>query len=86
MEISTQDTTREAEAVLLELLRKAPVWKRLQMVDQMHETLRLLTLADLRRTYPNADDAEIMRRLAARVLDRADVIAAYGWDPEIEGY
>lgn len=86
MEILTQDTTREAEAVLLELLRKAPVWKRLQMVDQMHETLRLLALADLRRTYPNADNAEIKRRLAARVLSRADVIAAYGWDPEIEGY
>jgi hypothetical protein len=81
-----QDTTREAEAVLLELLRKAPVWKRLEMIDQMHETLRRLSLADIRRTYPHADDVEIKRRLAARVLSRADVIAAYGWDPEVEGY
>lgn len=82
----TQDTTREAEAVLLELLRKAPVWKRLEMIDQMHETLRRLSLADIRRTYPHADEVEIKRRLAARVLSRADVIAAYGWDPEVEGY
>ena len=70
----------------MELLRQAPVWKRLQMVDQMHETLRLLTIADLRRCYPNADENEIKRRLAARLLSRADVIAAYGWDPQLEGY
>ena len=71
---------------MLELLRHAPVWKRLQMVDQMHETLRLLTIADLRRCYPNADENEIKRRLAARLLSRADVMAAYGWDPQLEGY
>jgi hypothetical protein len=80
------DTSPEAEAVLIELLRRAPVWKRLQMIDQMHETLRLLTIADLRRCYPHAGENEIKRRLAARVLSRAEVIAAYGWDPEVEGY
>jgi hypothetical protein len=86
MKTLSRDTSPEAEAVLMELLRQAPVWKRLQMVDQMHETLRLLTIADLRRCYPNADENEIRRRLAARLLSRADVIGAYGWDPEIEGY
>ncbi len=80
------DTSPEAEAVLLELLRHAPVWKRLQMVDQIYETLRLLTMADLRRCYPTADENEIRRRLAARVLSRTEVMGAYGWDPEIEGY
>lgn len=86
MKTLSSDTTPEAEAVLLELLRHAPVWKRLQMVDQMHETLRLLTIADLRRCYPDADENEIKRRLAARLLSRADVMAAYGWDPQLEGY
>jgi len=86
MKTLSSDTTPEAEAVLLELLRQAPVWKRLQMVDQMYETLRLLTTADLRRCYPNADENEIRRRLAARLLSRADVMAAYGWDPKLEGY
>ena len=82
----SEDTTTEAEAVLLELLRQAPVWKRLQMVDQIHETLRLLILADLRRCYPNADEEEIKRRLAARFLSRKEIVAAYGWDPKAEGY
>jgi len=72
--------------VLLELLRRAPVWKRLQMIDQMHEVLRQLAMADIRRRYPHADNDEIKRRLAARVLSRTEVINAYGWDPDVEGY
>jgi hypothetical protein len=86
MKTLSTDTSPEAEAVLIELLRRAPVWKRLQMVDQMHETLRLLAIADLRRCYPHANENEIRHRLVARVLSRAEVIAAYGWDPEVEGY
>ena len=70
----------------MELLRRAPVWKRLQMVDQMHEVLRQLAMADIRRRYPHADNDEIKRRLAARVLSRTEVINAYGWDPDVEGY
>jgi len=86
MRTLSPDTSPEAEAVLVELLQRAPVWKRLQMVDQMYEMLRLLTLADLRRCYPNADEQEINRRLTARFLSREEIIAAYGWDPQVEGY
>ena len=86
MKTLSEDTTPEAEAVLLSLLREAPVWKRLQMIDQMYETLRLLVLADLRRNYPDAGDDELKRRLIARSLSRKDVMAAYGWDPKLEGY
>ena len=82
MKTLSSDTTPEAETVLLELLRRAPVWKRLQMVDQMWEMLRLLSMADLRRCYPNADENELKRRLAARTLSPEEVVAAYGWDPE----
>jgi hypothetical protein len=86
MKTLSEDTSPEAEAVLLSLLREAPVWKRLQMIDQMYETLRLLILADLRRNYPDAGDDELKRRLIARFLSRKDVMAAYGWDPKLEGY
>src|SRR5262249_33530321 len=80
------DTSPEAEDVLISLIQQAPVWKRLQMLDQMYEMLQSLTLADLRRAHPGASEDEIRRRLAARVLSRSDVIAAYGWDPEVEGF
>ncbi len=86
MKTLSTDTTPEAESVILELLRQSPVWKRLQMVDQIHETLRQLIMADLRRTHPHADEVELNRRLVARLLNREEVVAAYGWDPKTEGY
>ena len=86
MKTLSPDTSPEAEAVLTQLLREAPVWKRVQMIDQMHDTLRQLILADLRRSYPNADQTEIKRRLTTRFLSRKQIIGAYGWDPKAEGY
>jgi hypothetical protein len=78
------DTSPEAQEVLFDLLRRAPVWKRLRMVADLNQTLRLLATADLRRSYPHASEEEIRLRLAARWLKREEVIAAYGWDPAIE--
>ena len=80
------DTSSDAEEVLVRLLRTAPVWKRLRMVEDLNETLRALAMADLRRCYPTAVEKELKKRLAARLLKREEVIAAYGWDPEVEGY
>lgn len=45
-----------------------------QFVLQMYEM-------GVRRLYPDADDAEVLRRVAARHLPRELVIRAYGWDP-----
>lgn len=80
------DTSTDAEEVLVTLLRTTPVWKRLKMVEDLNESLRALATADLRRCYPDANHEELKRRLAARLLGREEVIAAYGWDPEVEGY
>lgn len=79
------DTSIEAQEVLFDLIRRAPVWKRLRMVADLNQTLRLLAMADVRRRYPDATQEEIHRRLAARLLKREEIIAAYGWDPAIEG-
>jgi hypothetical protein len=80
----SRDTTPEAQEVLFDLLRRAPVWKRLRMVADLNETLRLLATADLQRRYPHATAEEIHWRLAARRFKREEVIAAYGWDPASE--
>lgn len=78
------DKSLESQEVLFDLIRQAPVWKRLRMVADLNQTLRLLATADLRRCYPHATEEEIERRLAARWLKREEVIAAYGWDPAVE--
>lgn len=80
------DTDEEAERVFVGLIRDAPVWKRLAMTSELTVTCRLLALADLRRRYPTADEDELRRRVAARLLPREDVIRAFGWDPEEHGY
>jgi len=80
----TQHTTPEAQKVLFDLLRRAPVWKRLRMVADLNHMLRLLATADLRRSYPHATEKEIHMKLAARWLKPEEVIAAYGWDPAVE--
>ena len=60
--------------MLLELLRRRQVGSAAD-VDLMHEVLRQLALADIRRRYPNAERMmKSRRRLAARVLSREDVI------------
>ncbi|PYS46985.1 MAG: hypothetical protein DMF68_17365 [Acidobacteria bacterium] len=81
-----QDTTPEAERVLIELTRQTPMWKRAEQLSNLIFTGRVLILADLRRRYPNADADELHKRMAARLLPREDVIRMFGWDPEKEGY
>jgi hypothetical protein len=80
------DTDEDALEVLAELIRNEPFWKRAERIVQLNNTRRALILADLRSRYPNADEDELRKRLAARLLPREDVIRVYNWDPEKEGY
>jgi len=81
MKTQSPDTSPEAEQVLIELLRRAPAWRRLQLTDQMSATVRNLSMAGVRSRHPLASEAEVRRRfadlhlgpeLAARVYGPAD--------------
>jgi hypothetical protein len=85
-EPSARDTTPEAQAVLDELVRRAPVWKRMEILFDLIEMNVEMIKADLRSRYPNADAKELHKRYAARVLSREEVIKVFDWDPEVEGY
>jgi hypothetical protein len=76
------DTDPTAERVLVEVLRQAPVWKRIALASNLIETARALALADIRAQFPAASEEELRRRLALRILTPEEVKAAYGWDPE----
>ncbi|MDI6791746.1 MAG: hypothetical protein QME81_02600 [bacterium] len=86
MKTLSPDTHPEAEKVLIELLRKTPAWRKLEMVSQITTTCRELALSGLRRRHPTSDEEELKKRLAALVLPRQMVIRAYNWDPERAGY
>lgn len=86
METHDTESDPEVERVLLKMIRCTPIWKRAQQLDGLINARRVLILTDLRRRYPQADAAELRRRLAARLLPREDVVRIFGWDPEKEGY
>lgn len=62
------DTSAEAEQKLIDLLRAAPAWRKLRMVDQMNGTVRTLALSGLRTRHPNAHREELHSRFADLLL------------------
>ncbi len=72
------DTDPKAEAVLIRLLRDAPPWRKIEMVDQLNQSVKLLALAGLRQRFPQDDDERLRRRLADLLLGEELAIKVYG--------
>ena len=72
------DTRPEAEEVLFELLRAAPPWRKLRMMEQLNTSMRTLAIAGLRQRHPEANDSEIRRRLADILLGPQLALTIYG--------
>ena len=72
------DTRPEAEAMLIELLRNAPPWRKLHMVSQLNARVRSLAVTGLRQRHPQASEAEIRRRLADLLLGSSLAETVYG--------
>lgn len=79
-----RDTSPEAEAVLISLMQEAPPWRKLQMVDQMNQTVKMLLMAGLRDRHPQASDDQLRRFLASLLLGEELASKAYGPPPESE--
>jgi hypothetical protein len=72
------DTSSEAEAALIDLLRQAPSWRKLEMVGELNAAMRELALSGLRERYPEADSSELRRRLADLLLGAELAEKVYG--------
>ena len=81
-----RDTDKGAERLLVELARRAPVWKKIQQVANATEACRAFSRAGIKSRHPGASEQEVKLRLAALSLDRETMIRVYGWDPEVKGY
>jgi hypothetical protein len=80
------DTTPEAQEKQIELLRQMPTWEKFKLIFKLVQAEREQMQADLHRRFPQASEEELRRRLIAQLLTRDEVIRAYGFDPEEEGY
>jgi hypothetical protein len=74
----TVDTSPEAEAIQIDLLRKAPMWKRLRAAVEMSETIMLLSRLGVAKRNPDASPAELQRLQAAAILGPELASKVYG--------
>ena len=82
-----RDTDPDVEERMLEGYRRMTPLEKLQRVFELNRAVEQLALARIREWYgPNLSEREEQLRLAALRLDRATMIEAFGWDPEVEGY
>ena len=72
------DTHPEAEQLLLEMLRQAPSWRKLEMLGQMNQAARTVALSGLRQRHPEASPEELRRRLADLLLGSTVATEVYG--------
>ena len=78
MSVLFPDTAPEAERVLIDLLRRAPPLRKLEMVGQLNQTVRTLALSGLRQRHPQATAEELRRRLADLLLGPVMATEVYG--------
>ena len=72
------DTNPKMEALQIELLRQAPSWRKMEMLNSLNAAARELALAGLRRQYPQAEREELRRRLADLLLGEELARKVYG--------
>lgn len=76
------DTHPKMEALQIELWRAASPTRKMQMLAQLNQSVRLLAMAGLRLQYPRAGEAELRRRLAGLLLGEEIASKVYGELPD----
>jgi hypothetical protein len=78
MSTIARDTSAEAEAVMLEIYRKMPAWRRLELLDEACALSMELARAGLRRRHPDASEEAIERLLRDLMLGEDLAGVVYG--------
>jgi hypothetical protein len=81
MSVLFPDTRPQAEAVLIRMLREAPSWRKLEMVDQLNQSVKLLVLTGLKTRYPDESGTQLCRRLVDLLLGEELALKVYGSGP-----
>jgi hypothetical protein len=74
----SRDTSAVAEAVMLDIYRRMPSWRKLEIVDDANRTARQLAIIGLRSRHPQDSPARLRRRLLALVLGEPKATEVYG--------
>ncbi len=77
------DTTPDALDVYIGLHQAMTLSQRLGRVFELGQFQQALQVANIRSSYPKADEQEVFLRVAARKLGRDLMIQVYNWDPDL---
>ncbi|MBS1989954.1 MAG: hypothetical protein JSS83_05510 [Cyanobacteria bacterium SZAS LIN-3] len=72
------DTSREAELVQLEILRRKSPAEKLQMVNSLNNTMRTLMLSGIALRHPEFNEEQRRRKLMDQLLGEALAKEVYG--------
>jgi len=78
MVTQSADTSPEAEQVQIEIIRRMPSWKRLQIMDSLISATRALALQGLARRFPDESPQQLRRRLVEMLYGADLAEKAYG--------
>jgi hypothetical protein len=86
VKLLARDTPQEIEAILIDGYRRMSPRDKLARVRELCRAAQQMALLRIDSQYPNATESERRLRLASLWLTREQMTAAFGWDPEKEGY
>lgn len=70
----------------MEIWRAMSPEEKFAVVAELNRDVDRMAAAGVRQRYPQATERELFLRVAALRNGRALSIAAYGWDPDVEGW
>ena len=79
------DTSPEVEERVLARWRSMSPAEKLVEIDDLHRSVEGVARMGIRMRHPEADERELVMRLAALKYGRALVLEAFGWDPDARG-
>ena len=74
----SRDTTMQAEMVQIEIIRKMPAWKKIQLLEDANRTALELASVGLRSRNRNASPDQLRRLLMDLILGPELAEKAYG--------
>jgi hypothetical protein len=78
MSVLSSDTHPKMEALQIQLWREASATRKMQALAQLNASAHLLAMTGLRSRFPNANEAELRRRLAGLLLGDELARKVYG--------
>ena len=80
------DTPVAVERMVIDGYRRMSATRKLERVVAMNRALDQLARARIRAEYrTDLSERELLLRLAALRIDRELMVAAFGWDPRVQG-